>query len=58
MKFMTIVSALALAAVSQLAHGAPTPKEARDIWDPKMTYPTSDTVWEAGQTYTVTWYVR
>ncbi|EKM55010.1 uncharacterized protein PHACADRAFT_255301 [Phanerochaete carnosa HHB-10118-sp] len=57
MKFTTILSALALGAFSQLASAAPAPAahQARDVWDPLMTYPTAETVWQSGQTYTVTW---
>ena len=57
MKLTTIISALGLAAVSQLANAAPN-MEARDVWDPKITYPNSYAVWYAGSTYTVTWYVH
>ncbi|KIP06058.1 hypothetical protein PHLGIDRAFT_24778 [Phlebiopsis gigantea 11061_1 CR5-6] len=46
MKFTTPFAA-ALGAASQL--------QARDIWDPKMTYPTTGTVWTSGQPHTVTW---
>lgn len=59
MKFTTILSALALGAFSQLVSAAPAPApaahHARDVWDPHMTYPTAETVWQSGQTYTVTW---
>lgn len=59
MKFTTLLSALALGAFSQLASAAPAPApaahRARDIWSPQMTYPTAETVWQFGQTYTVTW---
>ena len=59
MKFTTLLSALALGAFSQLATAAPAPApvavEARDVWDPTMTYPTAGTVWESGKTYTVRW---
>ncbi|KIP07805.1 hypothetical protein PHLGIDRAFT_117775 [Phlebiopsis gigantea 11061_1 CR5-6] len=54
MKFTTLFSALALGAASQLANALPV-NQARDVWDPTMTYPTTGTVWTSGQTYTVTW---
>ena len=54
MKFTTAFSALALAAVSRLAAAVPI-QGARDVWDPRMTYPNNSTVWTSGQTYTVTW---
>lgn len=57
MKFTTIVSAFVLGALSELAAAAPMAKVARDVWDPKMLYPTADTVWQSGQTYTVLWCV-
>lgn len=54
MKFTTIFSALFAAAVSVSA--APLAKQARDVWDPKMTFPVSGTVLQSGQTILVTWY--
>ena len=58
MKFSAILAAVALAAVSQVAYAAPAELETRDVWDPRMTYPTKGTVWESGKTYTVKWSVR
>ncbi|KIP07806.1 hypothetical protein PHLGIDRAFT_117776 [Phlebiopsis gigantea 11061_1 CR5-6] len=54
MKFTTLFSALALGVASQLANALPV-NQARDVWDPTMTYPTTGTVWTSGETYTVTW---
>lgn len=56
MKFTTVISTLAIGALAQLVGAAPMAKVARDVWDPKVTYPTATTIWESGQTYTVTWY--
>ena len=55
MKFTTIVSAFVLGALSELAAAAPMAKVARDVWDPKVTFPTTGSVLESGQTVTVTW---
>ncbi|GJF00562.1 hypothetical protein PsYK624_168550 [Phanerochaete sordida] len=54
MKFTTSFAALAFAAVAQLVSAAPT-NIARDVWDPKVTFPTTGSVLESGQTVTVTW---
>ena len=54
MKFTTIASAIALSVLSSFTAAAPV-KEARDVWDPKMTYPDSSTIWYSGRSYTVTW---
>lgn len=55
MKFTTVLSAVALGALSHFANAAPAVKEARDIWDPKMIFPDANTVWYSGHTYTVIW---
>lgn len=55
MKFTTVLSAIALGALSHFASAAPAVKEARDIWDPKMIFPDANTVWYSGHTYTVIW---
>lgn len=52
MKFTSIVPALFAAAV---ASAAPVEHKARDVWDPKLTYPHAGTVWFSGQTHNVTW---
>ncbi|GJE96373.1 hypothetical protein PsYK624_125680 [Phanerochaete sordida] len=54
MKFTTALAALALSAATTLVNAAPF-KTARDIWDPKVTFPTAGSVLVSGQTYTVTW---
>ncbi|GJE96383.1 hypothetical protein PsYK624_125790 [Phanerochaete sordida] len=54
MKFTTSFAALAFSAVAQIVSAAPT-NSARDVWDPKVTFPTSGSVLQSGQTYTVTW---
>ena len=53
MKF--IVAAVAFVAAT-LATATPIADEARDIWNPKMTYPHNGTVWASGTTQNVTWY--
>lgn len=36
---------------------ASAPISARDVFVPPVLYPRAGTVWKAGETYTVTWYV-
>ncbi|KAI0313845.1 hypothetical protein OF83DRAFT_495507 [Amylostereum chailletii] len=55
MKFTTAFSALALAIASTTSFVAAAPIEARDIWDPKVLYPHSGTVWKTGSYHNVTW---
>lgn len=54
MKFTAALAAFALATVSQFVNAAPA-QQARDVWDPKVTFPTTGSVLESGQTYIVTW---
>lgn len=58
MKFSAILATVALGAVSQVVYAAPAELETRDVWDPRMTYPTKGTVWESGKTYTVKWETK
>ena len=51
MKF-TIVAAV-LAAAASLTFAAPV--EERDVYSPKVLYPSKGTVWYSGQTHNVTW---
>ena len=55
MKFTTALSALALAFVSSTSYVAAAPIDARDVWDPKVLYPHSGTVWKLGARHNVTW---
>jgi len=45
-------TALALASVSA---ASALPVSSRDVWDPAIFTPTSETLWYIGQEYTVTW---
>ncbi|KZP20286.1 hypothetical protein FIBSPDRAFT_789637 [Athelia psychrophila] len=45
----------ALFSAFSLTSAAPLTLEKRDVWDPKVTYPTKGTVWKSGSKYTVTW---
>ncbi|EKM54975.1 uncharacterized protein PHACADRAFT_255233 [Phanerochaete carnosa HHB-10118-sp] len=54
MKFTTALATLAFAAASSLVNAAPA-NEARDVWDPKVLFPTTGSVLQSGQAYTVTW---
>ncbi|KZV92322.1 hypothetical protein EXIGLDRAFT_836520 [Exidia glandulosa HHB12029] len=45
---LTIASALATVSAAPLTN-------TRDVWDPKITYPTTGTVWHLGETVTVKW---
>ncbi|KAI0314655.1 hypothetical protein OF83DRAFT_1135751 [Amylostereum chailletii] len=51
MKFTTALSALFAAAA--LVGAVPVQK--RDVWDPKVLYPHTGTVWTLGATHNVTW---
>ena len=53
MKFTTALAALLSASTAVFA--APASFTARDIWVPKITYPTAGVVWTVGQTYKVEW---
>jgi hypothetical protein len=53
MRFTTSITTLLALAASALA--APVELETRDVWDPKVLYPNSHTVWHAGETHTVVW---
>ena len=53
MKFTTTLAALLSASTIILA--APVGLVARDVWVPKILYPTEGTVWHVGETYSVTW---
>ena len=39
------------------AAAAPIPQR-RDVWTPPVTCPDASSVWQVGQTYTVTWFVQ
>ena len=54
MKF-TAAATFFLGAVAQLVAAAPL--VARDVYVPKITSPVGTTVWKAGETVKVTWYV-
>jgi hypothetical protein len=55
MKFTLSTSLFALSALSSFVVSAPI--EARDVYVPRILYPTAGTVWKAGSTHKVTWYV-
>ena len=53
MKFTTALAAVLLSVSTILA--APVDATARDVWVPKILYPTEGTEWHVGETYDVTW---
>ena len=53
MKFTTTLAALLFASTTVLA--APVGFNTRDVWAPRILYPTEGTQWNVGGTYTVTW---
>lgn len=53
MKFMTAFAALLSASTTILA--APVDLTMRDVWVPKILYPTEGTVWHVGETQYVKW---
>jgi hypothetical protein len=53
MKFTTTLAALLSASTIILA--APVEFATRDVWVPKILYPTDETVWHVGETYDLTW---
>jgi len=53
MKFTTTLAILLSASTTLLA--APVGFAARDVWVPKILYPTAGTTWTAGETYPVKW---
>ncbi|KAF9646286.1 hypothetical protein BDM02DRAFT_255343 [Thelephora ganbajun] len=53
MKFTTTLAALLSASTIILA--APVNLAARDVWAPKILYPTTNTVWHVGETHHVKW---
>jgi len=54
MKFtsLTTIAATLLLSVGALAHPV---LDARDVYDPPVTYPHADTVWNVGERHNVTW---
>ena len=53
MKFMTTFAALLSASMTVLA--APVDVSIRDVWVPKILYPTEGTEWSVGKPYYVEW---
>jgi hypothetical protein len=53
MKFTTTLAVLLSASTTILA--APVGFAARDVWVPKIQYPTEGTVWRVGETHNVKW---
>ena len=53
MKFTLSTTLFALSALSSFVASAPI--EARDVYVPRILYPTAGVVWKAGSTQTVTW---
>lgn len=54
MKFMTTLAALFLSA-STVTLAAPVDLAARDVWVPKILYPTDEVIWHVGESYNVEW---
>jgi len=54
MKFMTTLAALLLSA-STITLAAPVDLAARDVWVPKILYPTNEVVWHVGESHNVEW---
>jgi len=55
MKFTFFRTLFALSALATFVNAAPL--IARDVFVPPVLYPSAGTVWKAGSTYTVSWYV-